>query len=318
MNKTDRLLAIVLELQGKGQQRAEDLARTFETCKRTIYRDIQALCEAGVPLMAIPGRGYALMEGYFLPPLSFSVDEATMLLLGSDFMARSFDAHLGAAAVSASRKIAGVLPPKQQADVRDLQSGLLFVVPATARQTGEQEKLRLLRGAIVARTTVQFCYQRRHSAEGMAPETTDPRRADPYGLIHVRAAWYLKAYCHLRRAVRTFRLDRMDALRVVDGTFTRPAHIPSNLGAIDDASVEVRVLFDHAIARWVLEDPPPFITTTTPHAEGLLVTLHVRHEREIVQWLLGWGGQMHVIAPASLRQTIAAEAAALLARHGGE
>src|SRR2546430_4197634 len=90
MNRTDRLLAIVLELQGKGRQRAEDLAATFETSKRTIYRDIQALGEAGVPLISVPGRGYSLMKGYFLPPLSFTTDEATMLLLGSDFTAQNF------------------------------------------------------------------------------------------------------------------------------------------------------------------------------------------------------------------------------------
>ena len=93
MNRTDRLLAIILELQGKGRQRAEDLAETFETSKRTIYRDIQALGEAGVPIVSIPGLGYSLMKGYFLPPLSFTTDEATMLILGSDLMAQSFDAQ---------------------------------------------------------------------------------------------------------------------------------------------------------------------------------------------------------------------------------
>src|SRR5260370_6172782 len=100
MNRTDRLLAIILELQGKGRQRAEDLAETFETSKRTIYRDIQALGEAGVPVVSIPGRGYSLMKGYFLPPLSFTTDEATMLLLCSHLSAPSFDAHYRAAALA--------------------------------------------------------------------------------------------------------------------------------------------------------------------------------------------------------------------------
>src|SRR6184192_3376591 len=100
MNRTDRLLAIILELQSKGRQRAEDLAETFETSKRTIYRDIQALGEAGVPIVSIPGLGYSLMKGYFLPPLSFTTDEATMLILGCDLMARSFDAQYRSAALS--------------------------------------------------------------------------------------------------------------------------------------------------------------------------------------------------------------------------
>ncbi|MDF2662089.1 MAG: transcriptional regulator, partial [Paenibacillus sp.] len=64
MNKTDRMLAIVLELQRKGTLRAADLAAVFETSVRTIYRDVQALCEAGVPVVGSPGQGYSLMEGY--------------------------------------------------------------------------------------------------------------------------------------------------------------------------------------------------------------------------------------------------------------
>src|SRR4051812_8791041 len=109
MNRTDRLLAILLELQAKGQQRAEDLAATFEVTKRTIYRDMLALAESGVPVVSVPGQGYSLVEGYFLPPLSFSTDEAIMLLLGSDFVGRNVDAQYANAAQSARRKIEAVL-----------------------------------------------------------------------------------------------------------------------------------------------------------------------------------------------------------------
>src|SRR5215469_116526 len=127
MNRTDRLLAIVLELQGKKRQRAEDLAASFEVSTRTIYRDVQALGEAGVPMVAIPGRGYSLIEGYFLPPLSFTTDEATMLLLGTDFMAQNFDAQYRAAAQSAHRKVAGVLPDRLRVEVHSLQNSIHFV-----------------------------------------------------------------------------------------------------------------------------------------------------------------------------------------------
>ena len=102
MNRTDRLLAIVLELQGRGRRRSEDLAATFEVSKRTIYRDIEALCQMGVPVVSVPGRGYSLVEGYFLPPLRFTSDEAILLTLGSDVMAQSFDAEYRLAAESAA------------------------------------------------------------------------------------------------------------------------------------------------------------------------------------------------------------------------
>src|SRR6266567_5554514 len=154
MNRTDRLLAIVLELQGKGRQRAEDLAATFETSKRTIYRDIQALGQAGVPLISLPGHGYSLMKGYFLPPLSFTTEEATMLLLGSDFMAQNFDAQYRAAAQSAGRKIAGVLPEKLHDEVQYLQSNIRFVAASEAQDSPQHKKLQQLRRAILESHTI--------------------------------------------------------------------------------------------------------------------------------------------------------------------
>src|SRR5438128_2067326 len=109
MNRTDRLLAIMLELQAKKWQRAEDLGETFEVSKRTIYRDMLALMESGVPVISSPGQGYSLDENYFLPPLSFTSDEAVILLLGSDYMNQSFDAQYQSAAVTAAKKIRVVL-----------------------------------------------------------------------------------------------------------------------------------------------------------------------------------------------------------------
>lgn len=87
MNRTDRLLALILELQRRGTATALELAQRFETSKRTIYRDMQALLEAGVPVISVPGRGYSLSDDYFLPPLRFTVEEATLALLGLDVMA---------------------------------------------------------------------------------------------------------------------------------------------------------------------------------------------------------------------------------------
>src|SRR5229473_771706 len=177
MNRIDRLLAIVLELQGKGRQRAEDLAVTFETSKRTIYRDIQALGQAGVPLISLPGHGYSLMKGYFLPPLSFTTEEATMLLLGSDFMAQNFDAQYRAAAQSAGRKIAGVLPEKLRDEVRYLQSSIRFVSRDALESSPKAEVLQQLRRAIIERTTVCFRYHTRYTDDGKSAQNS--READP-------------------------------------------------------------------------------------------------------------------------------------------
>ncbi|HUY76725.1 MAG TPA: YafY family protein [Ktedonobacterales bacterium] len=327
MNRTDRLLAIVLELQGKGRQRAEDLAATFETSKRTIYRDLQALGQAGVPIVSIPGRGYSLIAGYFLPPLSFTTDEATLLLLGADVMAQSFDAQYRAAAQSASRKIAGVLPEKLRDETQALRDGISFV---GGERTSASALLRLqhLRGAIIGRQSVRFAYYARHSgdqsnhntmrveaapsqAASAQPQT---RVADPYALAHVGGTWYLTAFDHERQAMRTFRLDRMDALTPLDQTFTRrPGVARLTRGQDETMTLTARVRFDVEVARWVREAPSFFTVATDEMPDGgLLVTLRLRREDDLTGWVLSWGGHAFVLEPESLRRQVAAEAAAIL------
>ena len=315
MNRTDRLLAIVLELQAQGWQRAEDLAARFEITKRTVYRDMQALSEAGVPLVSVPGQGYRLAEGYFLPPLAFTPDEAVMLLLGADFVAQNFDAQYRAAAQAAARKIEAVLPEKRRAAVRDLQRGIRFV--AGGAEGARQQWLPALRRAILERRSVRFQYHARSSHEPAAGATSGrPRQADPYGLAHVNDAWYLVAHDHLRRALRHFRLDRIEALTLLDRTFERPAGFQLDLAApAGQLPLVVRALFTPAVARWAQEERSFFTVHEEHRPDGLLVTFRVRQERDLLQWLLGWGAQVQVLEPASLREQIAREAEALLKNH---
>jgi predicted DNA-binding transcriptional regulator YafY len=314
VNRTDRLLAIVLELQGRGWQRAEDLAATFECSRRTIYRDLLALGEAGVPLVSVPGRGYSLMEGYFLPPLSFTTDEATMLLLGSDFMAQQFDAQYQAAARAAGRKIAGVLPEKLRGEVRALRQSIHFPGEGVSARPAEASKLQQIRRAIMTRSTVRFRYSARYSTE----EQRQPRQreADPYAIANLGGIWYLSAYCHLRQGIRHFRLGRMDDLVVLERHFTRPEGFKVERGSLfEPGSFDVRVRFDPGVVRWVREAPSFFTIAEEETAEGLLVTLRVRHENEVLQWLLSWGRHVRVLEPEALRRRLVEEAQAILARH---
>lgn len=309
MNRTDRLLAIVLELQARGKRRAEDLADAFEVSKRTIYRDVQALCEAGVPVVSEPGRGYSLVDGYFLPPLRFTLEEAMLLLLGSDVMAQSFDATFQAAARNAGRKISGVLPNDLRPQVESLQERIQFVQWDGAAGT---EHLPIIRRAIVTQQTLRFHYHARSGATGSHPLDRD---ADPYGLVFVSGHWYLVAHCHVRGDIRNFRLDRLDRPSLLPRLFTRPANFELAQVSRSERDVIVRVLFDATIARWVREDRLFYIESAEDTSNGLLVTLRVRHESDVLQWLLGWGARVRVLEPASLAQRLRDEAEALLLQY---
>lgn len=321
MNRTDRLLAIVLQLQGRGRMRAEDLAAIYETSVRTIYRDMQALCEAGVPVVSTPGRGYELVEGYFLPPLQFTDAEAGALLLGTEWVAGAFDVGYAASAREARLKIEAVLPPRVRADV-DAARQVVRLIPGPGgpgglgrgADKGRSSPLEQLRGAVAARRRVRFRYHTRHTHEDGAAPASEPaaREVDPYGLAHYNGAWYLVGYCHLRGGARNFRLDRIERLAVLDIHFTPP---PGPVWADRDSErgreITVRVLFDRAVARWVREAASFYVVAYEDASEGLLATLRVRHERDALGWLLGWGRAARVLEPESLRRLLAEEAKAV-------
>jgi len=313
MNRTDRLLAIVLELQAKKQVRAEDLAATFEVTKRTIYRDMQALDESGVPIVAIPGQGYSLVEGYFLPPLTFKTDEAIMLLLGSDFVGRNFDAQYHDAAQSAGQKIITVLPEKLRREVEYLQESIRFVA---LNSPFEQATLQHVRRAIIQHKTVSFrYYSRPRDGTSSAPSQ---READPYALVHIGSAWMLLAYCHLRLEKRHFRIDRMEALTITDKIFIRPPHFKLERRDERDRATIVRALFDHETARWVQESPSYFQVSQQDTPDGLLITLTISQPGDILNWLLGWGSHVRILEPDSLREILAREAEAMLKNYASK
>ncbi len=313
MNRTDRLLAIVLELQRHGARRAEDLAATFETSKRTIYRDMDALAESGVPVVSTPGHGYTLVEGYFLPPLSFSHDEAIMLLLGADAMTGAFDMQYRKAAETAAAKIEGVLAPNLRTAVRSLKASFTFLTSFPANEPAVLERLQLLRRAILERRIVHFRYHARFAA----PEASeDFRRADPHSLAFVDGNWYCTARDHRHGDVRRFRLDRIDELTLLNETYARPdaeALIAERgLNLRDTLTLEIVVLYAPRIARWVRESRSWFTAAEADSADGLRVTYRVRHEDELLQYVLQWGAAAQVLSPASFRARLAQESRDML------
>ena len=259
---------------------------------------------------------------------------ATMLILGSDLMAQSFDAQYRSAALSASRKIENVLPEKLREGVRALQSSIRFVTTDVMERPIETEKLFQVRRAILQRNTIRFCYFTRHPSSPAELEDesvisaqyptssviTTPipstREADPYGLVHYLNTWHVIAYCHLRQDIRNFRLDRIDDLILLPETFQRPANFKmSESQSGQRKRVLVRVLFDNEVARWVRESRSYYTASEEETPEGLLVTLKPHQESEVLQWLLSWGSRVRVLEPETLRKRINEEAQTMLQKH---
>lgn len=304
MNKTDRLLAIVLELQRNKVLRAEDLAATFETSVRTIYRDIQALSEAGVSVIGSPGQGYSLMEGYFLPPVSFTVEEAVTLLVGTDFIEHWFDAHFGSKSRTSRRKIEAILPePTRREASRIRKSFRLFSSTKDIVRIQEKAYLDAIRRAILEERKIRFCYSK--SIAGADENRQSVRTVAPYGLVLHHGAWVLIARCELRQDIRHFRLSRMSEIIELEEKFMFPEDF--QLDAYkppDDREVRVRIRVQPDIADKVRESNNFYIETIEDDTEGMLVTLRVRQPEELLNWVLGWGSGVVVLEPESFRHQV--------------
>ncbi|MDX1520546.1 MAG: YafY family protein [Anaerolineae bacterium] len=314
MNRVDRLMGYMLLFQSRGLMRAQDFAAQFEISERTVYRDVQALSEVGVPIMAIPGEGYRLMEGYYLPPITFTPDEARALSLALSMMVSITKAGpTQAATESALEKIRAVLPAATQRQVEALEAVTRFYHFQTNTLDFDNKIFVELQEAIQQQRVIRISYHAQHN------NTITERDVEPTELVSVNNAWMVNGYCRLRQDSRAFRLDRIDSLWVLDEQFSpRPLQRRNDWGPV----AKVVVSFTASAVRWVRERQhyslvedhgPEFIPPDSD--EDVIMVYQPRSLDQIEWWLLSWGDKMQVIEPRELRNRIAATAENLLNKH---
>ncbi|MFN7957947.1 MAG: YafY family protein [Holophagaceae bacterium] len=200
MRRADRLFQIVQLLRRDRVSTAARLARELGISERTLYRDVADLMASGVPIESEAGVGYRLPRHFDLPPFMFNAEEGEALLLGARIVAAWGDPSLREAAESLLRKVEAVLPAGRRKSLSDLPFLVpdFHVPPETARFLG------VLRQGLREQRRVRIAYAR---ADG----TSSDRVVQPLGLVFWGYRWHLAAWCELRGALRTFRVDRIQA-----------------------------------------------------------------------------------------------------------
>ncbi len=194
MRRADRLFRLVQLLRRSRLVTAQRLAEELEVSERTVYRDVRDLALSGVPIRGEAGVGYALSQGFDLPPLMFNEDEIEALVLGARVVQSAADPELAKAADSALAKVELVLPPKLRARV----AASALLVPRVSRAPN----LGALRLAIRQGRRISFHYV------DLKSQATR-RAARPLAVAFWGRVWTLAAWCETRQAFRAFRLDRM-------------------------------------------------------------------------------------------------------------
>ncbi len=296
MNRVDRLFAILLALQLHGRVTAEALAARFEVSPRTIYRDLAALQQMGVPLVAISGVGYELLDTFRLAPVMLTPAEAAALFLGGRWLMAHAVGDVVRETQTALDKIGAALPPDVRAHVQQLAT-LIDVFPADHKLDFKAEHLLPLLTAIQQQRVVKIHYQ------SFMTDAETEREIEPRQITLADGAWYVSAFCRLRGDVRSFRLSRILQLQMQSATFS-----PRQVYAARQDEIVVRVRFA-AVLPHVIERQH-YAYRYTDEAGVLVYAVH--QLSEISGWLLGFGAQAEVLGPPELREWLLAEAQRLI------
>lgn len=219
MNRIDRLFGILILLQSRKYVTAEKIAEQFDISIRTVYRDMRALGEQGVPISFEPNKGYFVVQGYFLPPISFNSDEANALLLMERFLTGFGDKSIAHHYTTALNKVKGVLRSSQKEKLENLNENIKLQLPE--RLKNDTEYLSVLQNAISARCVVEIDYKNKKGE-------SSKREVEPIGLIFYAFSWHLIAWCHLRNEYRDFKVINIEAVKCTEIPFRKSEHMSLN------------------------------------------------------------------------------------------
>lgn len=217
MNRIDRLFGILTLLQSRKYISAEKIAERFDMSVRTVYRDIKALGEQGIPVSFEQNKGYFLVQGYFLPPVSFNMDEANALLLVESLVNGFADNSIRSHYSSALTKVKAVLKASQKEKLETMNQHIKLQVPE--RLSFNYEYLSLIQNAISDKQMIELDYKN-------AKEEISKRQVEPIGLIFYAFSWHLIAWCHFRNQYRDFNLTRIICLKNPEKSFLKTEHMP--------------------------------------------------------------------------------------------
>lgn len=212
VKRISRLTAIITQLQTKQLLTSVQLADRFNVSVRTIYRDVKALERAGIPILTEDGKGYRLMEGYRIPPIMFTENEANALITAEQMLLKGTDTTLSREYQAAISKVKAVLQHLTK-EKMELLSSRIAVSPALfhAHPSGS---LTLIQDALTSFKILEIDYQSIHKGE------ITRREIEPFALyFSLKESWLLIAFCRLRKDFRMFSLDRILKINKLDSSF---------------------------------------------------------------------------------------------------
>jgi predicted DNA-binding transcriptional regulator YafY len=299
IKRLDRIVAILIHLQSRRIVTAQELADRFQVSLRTIYRDIRSLEVSGVPIVSEAGVGYSIMEGYRLPPVMFSREEASSFVAAEKLMQKFSDKSLGAYHKSAMYKIKSVLRGSEKEWVETLESQVLIDPANELFNKDIPDALEILFESMAEKMQVAMHYL------SLSSKNATSRNVEPVGLFHENNFWYLFGYCHLRKDYRQFRTDRIKKINRTRQEFAK-AHesldyYMKNREVAE--KIKVRILVDKGVARYLgnSKNNYGFVAETDRENGVEMVFMTPWLYEGFARWYLSFGDYATILEPERLK-----------------
>jgi predicted DNA-binding transcriptional regulator YafY len=316
MNRIDRVSAMLTQLQSKRVVKAQELADRFEISLRTVYRDIRTLEEAGVPLVGEAGIGYTLMEGYRLPPVMFTQEEALAFLTAEKLIAKLSDGATDQHFKAAMYKIKSVLKSGEKEFLEDLEERIQVVGnPKPDVVKPQEDVLQAILKSITEKRVINISYFARYN------EQATERNVEPIGICFSANRWHLIAYCQLRNDYRDFRLDRISELSQTKQFFKLGQH-PSLKDYLQEIAqsrelITIKILVEKWVVKHLLEQKYLYgFVNEEERGEQVEMTFLSSSIEIFARWLMIFGESTEIITPHTLQEKLNEFIEKLGAKHG--
>jgi predicted DNA-binding transcriptional regulator YafY len=303
MNRIDRLTAILIQLQSKRVVKAEEISDRFEISLRTVYRDVKALMEAGVPIGSEAGKGYFIVDGYHLPPVMFSQEEASAMLTAGKLVDKMTDDSIRKAYESSLLKIKAVLNNSEKDHLENLQSSIEVLRLPDQYSDYPNEFMAEITKAVSKKHVLSMEYF------SNAQEHTK-REVEPIGIVHYSGRWHLIAWCRLRNGYRDFRLDQIKTLFTTNMVFDCRNHFTlqeyfKSLMQVHHDMDKAIVIFDKSVSKY-LKNSKYFYGFVSEEEldEKIRMTFLFASPKSFCRWLLMYGSAVEIEGPDALKEAM--------------
>ncbi|MGG4146642.1 YafY family protein [Paenibacillus algorifonticola] len=287
--KIDRLLSIVMLLLERNKVSTSTLAKMFEVTPRTIFRDIEAINRAGIPIISYPGvhGGIGIMEAYKIEKKLFTVSDITALLIGLNSIQSSMSSE---EILTTIAKVKGLVSEEQ---MKDFESQISIDHTPWLGNRNVKPNFEEMKNAIHEKRLLSFKYSDQNSRRTL-------RKIEPYRLVLKNSNWYLQGYCMAKQDFRTFKLSRISALKPLNESFAPREIGPELFEMAEKHTITIKLLIDESLHDFMVEYCGE--QNVEPHGGNKFVVSFPFNENDLgYGYLLGFGDKCECLEPEHVR-----------------